>query len=256
MEADVLGVRPASRRPAASAVLPLVGLHPLLEQAPRVREDAVLDVVEQRGRRAASRQDREAAQADVLDRAVGVLDLHVAGEDIVAENEWKRQHLTEASGIRSNNIKRYDGSKCPEPLCDQAAVEAEAAEWAKWWKVGEKYELHWPQDDATLPPIMAEDVIAAARTFPADTGLGADGISQRALLRLSEEAIDALAHLYNQIENAGSWTNSLDLVLIVLLGKADGGTVGVVLGTRDGSTVGLLPKTNPRIPSFFWLDDG
>ena len=54
-------------------------------------------------------------------------------------------------------------------------------------------------------------------------------------------------------EGDGMWVGAK---VGVLLGKADGGTVGVVLGTRDGSTVGLLPKTNPRIPSFFWLDDG
>eukprot|EP00966_Prymnesium_polylepis_P320428 7376809-Prymnesium_polylepis.1 len=76
----------AGRRPAAGAAVRLLEVdHPLGEEAARVGEDALLDVLENGGRRAAGRKNREAAQADVLDRAVGVLHLRVAREDAVAE---------------------------------------------------------------------------------------------------------------------------------------------------------------------------
>jgi hypothetical protein len=85
MEADVLGRRAACSRPAADAVLLLVRLHPLGEDGPRVGKDARLDVLEDRLGRATLRHDREAPQAEVLTRAVKVLDLEVAREDGVTE---------------------------------------------------------------------------------------------------------------------------------------------------------------------------
>jgi hypothetical protein len=85
VEADVLGRRATCSRPATEAVLLLVHLHPLGEGGSGVGEDARLDVLEDRLGRAALRHDREAPQAEVLPRAVKVLDLEVAREDGVAE---------------------------------------------------------------------------------------------------------------------------------------------------------------------------
>ena len=63
----------------------------------------------------------------------------------------------------------------------------------------------------------------AARSFPADTGLGADNVAPRAIARLSDQAILALIALLEAFEASGSWCDALDLVLIVLLPKSDGG---------------------------------
>eukprot|EP00966_Prymnesium_polylepis_P331524 7387090-Prymnesium_polylepis.1 len=51
----------------------------------RVREDELLDVLQDSRRLAALRQDRQPPKADVLDRAVGVLDLRIAAEDTVTK---------------------------------------------------------------------------------------------------------------------------------------------------------------------------
>ena len=77
---------------------------------------------------------------------------------------------------------------------------------------------HFPADLDELPPLDAFSMRAAALSFPADTGLGADNIAPRALARLSDSALEALARL-----EAGSWCQVLSLVLIVLLPKTDGG---------------------------------
>jgi len=63
----------------------------------------------------------------------------------------------------------------------------------------------------------------AAKTFPAGTGLGHDHISPRAFLRLSDAALEALARLFMAFEKRGAWADALNLVLIVLLPKTDGG---------------------------------
>ena len=96
-------------------------------------------------------------------------------------------------------------------------------EWAEWWRCDDPYATEWPSSVPPLPRLTRAQVRAAISTFPAGTGVGADNISPRALARLSDEAIDALIELYSKLEEAGTWSDELDLVLIVLLGKSDGG---------------------------------
>ena len=51
----------------------------------------------------------------------------------------------------------------------------------------------------------------------------ADNIAPRALLRLSDNALQALADLYSQIEEEGRWPEDIDPVIIDLLSKNDSG---------------------------------
>ena len=108
------------------------------------------------------------------------------------------------------------------PLSDQAAVESEADQWAALWR--ELAEYSPPPFEITqdmLRHLFPDAIRIAARTFPANTGLGHDHISPRAFLRRSDEAIDALANLFMAFERLGTWAQILDLVLIVLLLKTD-----------------------------------
>ena len=63
----------------------------------------------------------------------------------------------------------------------------------------------------------------AACSFPANIGLGADNVAPRAIARLSSPAIQALIALFLCFEAAGDWCMAVNLVLIVLLPKPDGG---------------------------------
>ena len=63
---------------------------------------------------------------------------------------------------------------------------------------------------------------SACKTFPATTGLGADIIHPRALLRLSDTALDALANIMNAAERNGACPDFLQLVMTVLLPESDG----------------------------------
>ena len=82
-----------------------------------------------------------------------------------------------------------------------------------------------------LPPIDAQPLALltpwalrmACSSFPTGTGLGADNVAPRALLRLSHAAFLALATLLMASEELGDWAAVLDLILIVLLPKTDGG---------------------------------
>ena len=61
-------------------------------------------------------------------------------------------------------------------------------------------------------------------SFPIDTGLGADNISPRAIARLSDQAITSLIKILHLTEKEGRWPAELNLVMIVLLPKPDGGS--------------------------------
>ena len=107
-------------------------------------------------------------------------------------------------------------------MSDQAAVEHEAEQWALLWKEAAAYAPPiFNMIDKMFTPLFPSAIRTAAKTFPAGTGLGHDHISPRAFLRLSDDAINALAKLFMAFERRGSWTEILNLVLIVLLPKAD-----------------------------------
>ena len=121
----------------------------------------------------------------------------------------------------------------PVPLCDQAAVEREAEEWGRLWQEGQQYlGPEVPTDMEHLEALLPEAIRAAAATFPPGTGLGADHVAPRAVLRLSPAALVALAALFVAFEAQGTWCEVLDLVLIVLLPKPDGGFRPIGLSPR------------------------
>ena len=111
------------------------------------------------------------------------------------------------------------------PLCDQAAIELEASGWAKLWAENAVYDSGvWNDAGEALPNLTVEQVREAALSFPADTGVGADNISPRAIARLSDNAIRSLISILHLAERQGRWPEELNLVLIVLIPKSDGGT--------------------------------
>ena len=74
-----------------------------------------------------------------------------------------------------------------------------------------------------LPLLTVLAVRVAAMTFPAGTGLGGDNVAPRALARLSDSALLALVRILMAAEALGAWGLAVNLVLIVLLPKPDGG---------------------------------
>ena len=114
---------------------------------------------------------------------------------------------------------------CSAPLCDQAAIELEAEQWAKLWDEGKIYNGgSFGSKLGVLPRITVDQMRRAALSFPADTGVGADNISPRALARLSDGALESLIRILHLAEDSGRWPDELNLVLVVLIPKADGGT--------------------------------
>ena len=61
-------------------------------------------------------------------------------------------------------------------------------------------------------------------SFPCGTGLGWDKIHPRALLRLSEAAVDDILAYIREAEGGAGWGACAGITLIVLLPKSDGGT--------------------------------
>ena len=123
-------------------------------------------------------------------------------------------------------VPRPHDESCPAgPASDQATVENVASKWAELWEASSAYcQPDLAEADAeTLEPLTAADILRAAKSFPAGTGVGADAISPRALARLPPTLLQELASLLMLAEDTGDWSTAISLVLIVLLPKEGGG---------------------------------
>ena len=144
-----------------------------------------------------------------------------------AEHDWDIEFSTlpeNASALERSRIWSITDHASVAPLSDQATVEREAQSWAELWEEHNEYRSLASHIDAPpLPALLPSMLLRAAQSFPAGTGIGADNISPRAICRLSGEAIRCLCKLLVAMELLGAWASPLDLVLIVLLPKPDGG---------------------------------
>ena len=146
------------------------------------------------------------------------------------------------------------------PRSDQSEVNNAAKNWGKLWQSEAPYVL--PDfagiEDEHLESLFVEDLLRAAASFPTSTGLGVDNFSPRALLRLPLELLEELAEILNAAEEIGSWDEVLDLVLIVLLPKDDGGHMPIGLfpsvirvWMRARSTVARQWEQDSAGPEYF-----
>ena len=71
--------------------------------------------------------------------------------------------------------------------------------------------------------LMVEAICQAAMTFLVGIGLGWDGIYPRAICRLSQSTLGWLAKVLYHCETTGEWPRLIDVVVIALLPKSDGG---------------------------------
>ena len=110
------------------------------------------------------------------------------------------------------------------PLGPQATAELEADQYAAIWKEGSEYNVKFPAQLGPPPPaLLADELRAAARTFPAGTGLGTENVAPRAFARLSTPLLQNFATLLYVCELTGFWPSCIALVMIALLPKSDGG---------------------------------
>ena len=81
------------------------------------------------------------------------------------------------------------------------------------------------------PEITVDLLVEAARTFPARTGLGWDGMHPQACLRLPTAALEALCRILTHAEETSQWPKVVGATMVVLIPKTDGGR----------RPIGLLP---------------
>ena len=138
-------------------------------------------------------------------------------------------------------------------LNEQGEVDKIADTWARLWKKGAP-QFCPPDGDLgdQVTPITANDLREAARTFPAGTGRGADDMAPRAVASVPKTQLAKLAQLLNECEKQGRWPQSCELVLIVLLPKADGGKRPIGLFP---STVRLWMRARSRVLRKWERDD-
>ena len=125
------------------------------------------------------------------------------------------------------------------PAEAQQEANQAAKDWGRQWgcERDDIEDTKWPDDLGEAPPqLWVEAVLDAAMTFPVDTGLGWDGVHPRCLGRLSSELLDWLVLILRHAEKTGEWQAAVELIIIVLLPKSDGGF----------RPIGLLPLL-PRL---------
>ncbi len=111
------------------------------------------------------------------------------------------------------------------PLSAQETVKLEGKEWGKQWAMDEVYEeLQWPEE-GNHPPSdhTIQKLRDACMTFPEATGLSWDALHPRALCRLSDRTLARRITILARAEKTGNWPEAVELVIIVLLPKSDGG---------------------------------
>ena len=115
-----------------------------------------------------------------------------------------------------------------QPLSMQQSAEADASTWSAEWGVGsQREEPDWSLFDGSVlsppPPLLMIAFIKALATFPNGSGLGWDAMHPKALLRLSIRVLEAVLVLLAMCEAEGRWPNIIELAIIALLLKPDGG---------------------------------
>ena len=151
--------------------------------------------------------------------------------------------MDDTDGLSLEELDAVTRHECSivSPLDAQQLAEGEADGWGGIWKVG-------AEDDGTLANLRACDdldipaellmaeLVWSLMSFPNGTGLGWDRVHPKALLRADPQWIAALLKLLIRCEATGQWPQVIELVIICLLPKPDGGF----------RPIGLLPVL-PRI---------
>eukprot|EP00973_Karenia_brevis_P084274 11695867-Karenia_brevis.AAC.1 len=74
--------------------------------------------------------------------------------------------------------------------------------------------LTWPESlGEALPTILLAALKVACMSFPVGTGLGWDKMHPRAIVRLSDEALQLLIRIFLLAEQAGRWPDCVGIIL-------------------------------------------
>ena len=113
----------------------------------------------------------------------------------------------EGLGIDDLNAIRFEQASAGTPATAQQEADDEAEAWSKTWGGGQHMEeLKWPTDMGDdLPAILVEELLEAAQSFPAETGLGWDQWHPRVIVRLSYSTLLLLVAILMECERAGEW---------------------------------------------------
>ena len=127
----------------------------------------------------------------------------------------------------------------PSPLVDGEALAGQdhcdhcLLQWLQEWG-GEDQQLDLPAIDLNdgIQELAIDELAKAGNTFRWKTGLGADQLHPKLFAQFSREALLAWCRFFWWLELVGRLPDALNLLIIVMLGKPDGGTrpIGLLLG--------------------------
>jgi hypothetical protein len=151
--------------------------------------------------------------------------------------------LDDTDGMSAEDMAEVLRHECSlqAPLDAQQACESEAESWGGIWRVGSEGDgaiaMLDAMEDTDIPPeLLMAELLYSLTSFPNATGLGLDKVHPKAMRRANEKWLRALLKLLIRCEAEGKWPQAIQLVIICLLPKAEGGF----------RPIGLLPVL-PRV---------
>ena len=151
--------------------------------------------------------------------------------------------LDDTDGLSAEDLTAVLRHECSiqSPLDAEQVADDQADGWGTIWPVN-------TTDDGTIsrlqtcgdwhipPELLMTELLNSLASFPNGTGLGRGRVHPKALLRANRKWVESLLKYLMRCEAAGQWTQAIELVIICLLPKPDGGF----------RPIGLLPVL-PRI---------
>ncbi len=126
------------------------------------------------------------------------------------------------------------GALTADPL---QLLASQRRDYAAQWAARDDGQRRWYSETRNaLPRLSPSEVRTAAKSVRRDSAQTYDGFHPRHLSLLSDEALEALADIYEAAEALGSWPNQLSLITMPALSKPDGGyrLIGIFYGSLQG----------------------
>ncbi len=191
--------------------------------------------------------ERHARQVEQAQGVMDAIDKDLqaqAQEDGAEERRRWRDWLKEdaaAGAAHAHAYSRLPDEWVPTQAMDSQGVisadpnlllEAIRSAYAAKWQAAERQTRYAWREREALTRLQPDELRAASLAFSKRTASTFDGLHPRHFALLSDQALAALATIYEAVELLGAWPKQLDLVIMPLIPKPKGGfrPIGLLAG--------------------------
>ncbi len=177
---------------------------------------------------------------DSIDADLKIQALEDGAEERRRWRDWLREDAA-AGAAHAHAYSRLPEEWVPTQATDDhgiisadpsAILEGIRAAYATKWQAAQRQTRYAWREREALARLLPDELRAASLAFAKGTASTFDGLHPRHFALLSDQALAALAALYEAVELLGAWPRQLDLVVMPLLPKPKGGfrPIGLLAG--------------------------